>query len=97
MSANIAHELHGEREKERVATAASSARARIVLAMGPATVAAGVVWAFIQPWRLTLLNPHGQGFWWLFAEPPLYVVLVGVLFRVLIARPLVQDMEDAGR
>lgn len=97
MSADIAHELHGEREKGRVATAASSARARIVLAMGPATAAAGVVWAFIQPWRLTLLNPHGQGFWWLFAEPPLYLVLVGVLFRVLIARPLVQDMEDAGR
>jgi hypothetical protein len=97
MSADIAHELHGERDKERAATAASSARVRIVLAMGPATAAAGVVWAFVQPWRLTLLNPHGQGFWWLFAEPPLYVVLVGVLFRLLIARSLVRDMEDAGR
>jgi hypothetical protein len=97
MSADIAHELHGERERERAATAATSARVRIVLAIGPATAAAGVVWAFIQPWRLTLLDPHGQGFWWLFAEPPLYVVLVGVLFRLLIARPLVQDMEDAGR
>jgi hypothetical protein len=97
MSADIAHDLHGERENERAATAASSARVRIVLAMGPATAAAGVVWAFVQPWRLTLLNPHGQGFWWLFAEPPLYVVLVGVLFRVLIARSLVRDMEDAGR
>jgi hypothetical protein len=97
MSADIAHELHGERERERAATAATSARVRIVLAIGPATAAAGVVWAFIQPWRLTLLDPHSQGFWWLFAEPPLYVVLVGVLFRLLIARPLVQDMEDAGR
>jgi hypothetical protein len=97
MSADIAHELHGERERERVATATTSARVRIVLAMGPATAAAGVVWAVVQPWRLTLLHPHGQGFWWLVAEPPLYLVLVGVLFRVLIARALVQDMEDVGR
>lgn len=43
MSADIAHELHGEREKERVATAATSARVRVVLAMGPAVAAAGVV------------------------------------------------------
>jgi hypothetical protein len=97
MSADIAHELHGEREKKRIATAARSARVRIVLAIGPATAAAGVVWALVQPWRLTLLHPHGQGFWWLVAEPPLYLVLVGVLFRVLIARALVRDLEDAGR
>jgi hypothetical protein len=97
MSADIAHELHGDREKKRAATATTSARVRVVLALGPATAAAGVVWAFVQPWRLTLLDPHGQGFWWLVAEPPLYLVLVGVLFRVLIARALVQDLEDAGR
>lgn len=97
MSADIAHELHGEREKERAATATASARVRIVLAMGPATAIGGIAWAFVQPWRLTFLHPYGQGFWWLVAEPPLYVVLVGVLFRVLIARALVEDMEDAGQ
>jgi hypothetical protein len=93
VSADIAHELQGERERER--TAARSVRVRIVLAMGPVTALAGTAWALVQPWRLTLLHPFGQGFWWLFAEPPLYVVLVGALFRLLIAPGLVEDIEEA--
>jgi len=91
MSADIAHQLHGK-EEERVAR---RSRVRVVLAIGPATVLAGVAWALVQPWRLTLLHPHGQGLWWLLAEPPLYVVLVGVLFRWVIAPGLVDDLEEA--
>jgi len=91
MSADIAHQLHGK-EEERVAR---RSRVRVVLAIGPATVLAGVAWALVQPWRLTLLHPHGQGFWWLLAEPPLFVVLVGVLFRWVIAPGLVDDLEEA--
>ena len=91
MSADIAHELHRREEGEATTR---SPRARIVLAVGPLTALAGIVWAIAQPWRLTLLHPHGQGFWWLFAEPPLYVVLVGVLFRFVIARGVVADMEE---
>ncbi|HTR32620.1 MAG TPA: hypothetical protein VMH47_01965 [Gaiellaceae bacterium] len=64
--------------------------------LGPAVAAAGVVWAIVQPYRITLLHPRGQGFWWLLAEPPLLVVLVGVLFSVVVARPLLADLEDAG-
>ncbi|HEY4411696.1 MAG TPA: hypothetical protein VGN06_01750 [Gaiellaceae bacterium] len=90
MSADIAHELH-RNEEERTLT---QSRARVVLTLGPVTAFAGVIWAIVQPWRLTLLHPHGQGFWWLVAEPPLYVVLVGVLFRVVIARGLVADIEE---
>jgi hypothetical protein len=93
VSADIAHRLQGERE--RVRTASRSARVRVVLAMGPVTALAGIAWALVQPWRLTLLHPFGQGFWWLLAEPPLYVVLVGVLFRLLIAPGLVEDIEEA--
>jgi hypothetical protein len=95
MSADYAHERLGKTERERTATAAWSIRVRVVLAMGPATAIAGIAWALVQPWRLTLLHPHGQGLWWLLAEPPLYVVLVGVLFRMLIAPGLVRDIEDA--
>lgn len=94
MSADIAHELHRrDEEEERVVT--RTMRVRLVLGMGPATVLAGIAWALVQPWRLTLLHPHGQGFWWLFAEPPLYVVLVGVLFRFVIAPGVVRDLEEA--
>jgi hypothetical protein len=91
MSADIAHQLHGK-EEERVAR---RSRVRVVLAIGPATALAGIAWALVQPWRLTLLHPHGQGLWWLLAEPPLYVVLVGVLFRWVIAPGLVDDLEEA--
>ena len=90
MSADIAQEFQSEtRTKERVQT-----RVRVVLALGPATSIAGIVWAVAQPWRLTLLHPMGQGFWWLFSQPPLYVVLVGLLFRFVIAPGIVEDLED---
>ena len=95
MSADIAHRLHGEREKERIAT--RSVRVRAILALGPVTVLAGIAWALAQPWRLTLLHPTAQGFWWLIGEPPIYVVLVGVLFRLFLAPGIVQDVEEAER
>jgi hypothetical protein len=71
-----------------------SARAYAVLALGPLTMVAGVVWAFVQPWRVTLLHPRGEGFWWLVVEPPLLVVAVGIVFA-FIAHGIVRDLEDA--
>jgi hypothetical protein len=71
-----------------------SARALVVLSLGPTAVAAGVAWAFLQPWRMTLLHPYGQGFWWLAVEPPLLVIGVGLLFHVFVARQLVHDLEE---
>jgi len=93
MSADLAHELQAK-TKERAAPLAL--RARLVLALGPATALGGFVWALVQPWRLTLLHPHGQGFWWLLGEPPLYVVLVGLLFRLVLAPSIVDDIRGAG-
>jgi hypothetical protein len=79
--------------QERVVTRSRTARARIVASLGPLTMLAGVVWAFLQPYRLTILHPHGEGFWWLFVEPPLLVVAVGVVFSLLIAPGLIEDLE----
>jgi hypothetical protein len=71
-----------------------SARARAISLLGPLTAVGGVVWAFAQPYRITLLHPAGQGFWWLVVEPPLLVVGVGVLFALVVARPLLADLEE---
>ncbi len=70
---------------------------RSISAMGPLTVVAGALWALLQPYRITLLDPRGEGFWWLVVEPPLLVIAVGVVFHLLVARPLVADLggEDA--
>ncbi len=74
-----------------------SVRTLAISALGPLTMAGGVAWAFLQPYRITLLHPHGQGFWWLVIEPPLLVVLVGVGFALLVAPGLIADVEEAER
>jgi hypothetical protein len=70
-----------------------SGRAIFVSLLGPLAMLGGVVWAAVQPWRLTFLHPHGQGFWWLAVEPPVLVVLVGALFAWLIAPGVIEDLE----
>jgi hypothetical protein len=70
-----------------------SARILAVSALGPLTMLGGVVWAIAQPYRITLLHPRGQGFWWLAIEPPLLVIAAGLFFWLVVARPLVADLE----
>ena len=70
-------------------------RARTISLLGPLTVAGAVIWALVQPYRITLLHPYHQGFWWLLVEPPLLVAAAGLLFDRLIARPLLEDLEEA--
>ncbi len=71
-----------------------SLRAAAVNLIGPLTMLGGVAWAFLQPERLTILHPQGQGFWWLLSEPPLYVILVGLGFALLLAPALLEDLEE---
>lgn len=68
-------------------------RAHAISLLGPLVAAAGIVWALLQPDRITLLHPHGQGFWWLVVEPPLLVVVAGIVFTLVVARPLLADLE----
>jgi hypothetical protein len=72
---------------------ARSTRARAVSLIGPATVACGLVWGILQPHRLTILHPRGQGVWWLLVEPPLLVAVAGVIFALVVAKPLLADLE----
>ena len=87
MNAELVSELEVPRQR--------SVRARLVSALGPLAVVGGVLWAIVQPYRLTLLHPHGQAFWWLAIEPPLLVILVGALFHFIIAPGLLEDLESA--
>ena len=86
MNAELAHQL-------KARTARRSARALAVSAIGPVTIVGGLAWAFVQPYRITLLHPRGQGFWWLVVEPPLLVMLVGLLFAVVVVPGLLEDLE----
>jgi hypothetical protein len=70
-----------------------SARGWAITGLGPAAMLAGVVWAFVQPDRVTLLHPIGQGFWWLAVEPPILVVLAGIVFALFVAPGVVEDLE----
>jgi hypothetical protein len=78
---------------ERAAVRHRTARAHVISTLGPATMLGGVVWAFLQPYRITLLHPHGQGFWWLVIEPPLLAILAGIVFAVLVAPGVIEDLE----
>jgi hypothetical protein len=70
-------------------------RIQLIAAIGPVASTAGLIWAILQPERITLLHPRGQGFWWLVFEPPIHVVIAGVLFAAFVARPLIADLEAA--
>jgi hypothetical protein len=72
----------------------STPRARAVSLIGPLAVVAGIIWAILQPYRLTLLHPRHEGFWWLAIEPPLLVAAAGLFFAFVIARPLIADLES---
>ena len=86
MSTHIATEAGRPRARR-------SARVLAVRSLGAATVVAGLVWALAQPYRITLLHPHDQGFWWLFVQPPLWVIAVGVLFHLFVVPGVLTDLE----
>ena len=88
MDTSYVHDVPVERAR-------TPARVQAVLLLGPATAAAGLIWVFLQPERLTLLHPRGQGFWWLVLEPQLLVMLAGIAFALVVARPLISDLETA--
>ena len=78
------------------------ARARIrhswrntaVSALGPLTALAGLVWALVQPYRITLLDPDKHSFWYLAVQAPLLVMLVGALFHFWVVPGLLSDLEE---
>jgi hypothetical protein len=71
-----------------------AARLLLISSLGPCAMLAGAVWAVLQPYRITLLHPQGQSFWWLFVEPPILVALAGLAFHVFVGRALADDLRE---
>jgi hypothetical protein len=66
-----------------------------VEALGPLTIVAGIVWAIAQPYRIAFLHRQDKGFYDYLVQPPLLVMLVGLLFALAIAPGLVDDLNEA--
>ena len=81
------------RSLPRAETRRTNRRVHAISLVGPATSAAGLIWAILQPYRVTLLHPRSQTFWWLVVEPPLLVIVFGLVFALVVARPLIADLE----
>jgi hypothetical protein len=86
--------MNAELVTELEVPAQRTTRARIVSALGPITALAGIVWAIAQPYRVTLLHPRGESFWWLIVQPPLLVIAVGLLFHFVVLPGLLEDLEE---
>ena len=71
-----------------------SRRHTAVSALGPVTALAGLIWALIQPYRITMLDPDGHSFWYLVVQPPLLVMLAGALFHFWVVPGLLSDLEE---
>jgi hypothetical protein len=67
-----------------------------VLLIGPVTVFAGLVWAIAQPYRIAFRYPEGKNVYDFLVQPPLLVGLVGLVFMLLIAPGLAEDLEAEG-
>ena len=86
-------ELVRERAEAR-ARIRHSRRHTAVSALGPLTALAGLIWALIQPYRITMLDPDGHSFWYLVVQPPLLVMLAGAIFHFWVVPGLLSDLEE---
>jgi len=74
---------------------APTPRVLAIEALAPLTIVGGVVWAIAQPYRVAFIHRDGKGVYDYLFQPPLLVVLVGVVFGLLIAPSLVRDLLEA--
>ena len=81
-------------EAEAEAKTRHSRRNTAISSLGPLTALAGLGWALVQPYRITLLDPSGQGFWYLAIQPPLLVILAAAVFHFWVVPSLIADLEE---
>src|SRR5262245_19020761 len=96
---SVVNELVTSRAKPAVRsrTRRRGFRVLAVEALGPLTVLGGIAWAFAQPYRVTFFYPAGKGFWDWAVQPPLLVVLVGLVFALVVAPGIVGALRSPPR
>jgi hypothetical protein len=75
--------------------ARGSTRVLLVESLGPLTMLGGLLWALAQPTRIVFLYPEGKGVYDWLVQGPLLAVLVGLIFALVVAPGLVEDLEAA--
>ncbi|MSO94600.1 MAG: hypothetical protein EXQ81_02245 [Thermoleophilia bacterium] len=81
---------------ERVGTRLRRRRvpaARLIGALGPATIVGGVAWGFLQPYRIVFLSGEALSVYDWIVQPPLLVIAVGLVFSFAVVPGLLQDLE----
>ena len=94
MSSEIVGSFKRATEREEVSR--RSARVFAIESLGPLTILGGIVWAILQPYRVVFFHPAGKGFYDYLVQPPVLVIGVGLLFALVIAPGLIEDLRDAG-
>lgn len=93
MSSDIAGPLERTRKREKAA-GRRSGRELAIEFLGPLTILGGIVWSFLQPYRIVFLEGGGdKGLYDYLFQGPLLVVGVGLIFTFLIAPGLVEDLR----
>lgn len=98
MSSEIATSIPKRAARFRARTSRRQLKALAVQLLGPVTMLVGLVWAVAQPYRIVFLDRDGRDAYDYLVQPPLLVVLVGLVFAIMIAPGLVEDLEkeDSG-
>jgi len=84
-----------ERAPEREEIERRSLRAFAIESLGPVTILGGIVWAIFQPYRIVFFDHADKGFYDYLVQPPLLVIGVGLLFALVIAPGLLDDLRSA--
>jgi hypothetical protein len=96
MSSEFATGTRDRLERRSSRSAGRQRRVVAILLLGPLTMFGGLVWAIAQPYRIAFLHPDGKGGYDYLVQPPLLAVLVGLVFMVLIAPGLAEDLKREG-
>ena len=97
MSSEVATSIPEREVRRRHRAVRRQPQVLAVQLLGPATILAGLVWAVAQPYRIAFLDPGGKGVYDYLFQPPLLVVLVGLVYSIAIAPGLVADLEGEDR